>query len=509
MGDRVFTFGPFFFDANRRTLLKRGAPLKIGQRGLSLLEALLAADGRAVSKAELMDAAWQTENIEESNLTVQIAALRKSLGRAKNGEEWIITIQRSGYQFVRHNEGVKHTDLMEDGPTALMAEPSIAVLPFENMSSDPEQDFFADGLAEDLITDLSRVRGLLVIARHSSFSYRDQKLSLGQIARELGIRYIVEGSVRRSTQRIRITAQLIDTESNMQIWAERFDRNLVQVFDIQDEVVGHIIKALANVLPLAKPLVKRRQPNLEAYELFVQGRILSMQSPNDNQTARPLLARACELDPGFAEAQAWLAMNLLFGWMYCYEENSRARVLELAPRAVELDPNNADAQVILGYIMIFDGGGNLAAGRARFEQALKLNPNHADAWLFLADLEVLEGHAQVAVETCKRAFQLNPHPPPYYYWLYSWMLYAARRYDEIVDLFLSTPPQSIGSQRNLAAAFAQLGRIDEARVITSQFMEAVPQFTINSWISVLPFHDEGDRQHFIDGYLLAGFPLQN
>ncbi len=507
MGERTFAFGPFMFDADRRLLAKRGVPLRVGQRAMALLEALLMAKGKAVSKSDLMNAAWQTENIEESNLTVQIAALRKCLGRAKNGEEWIATVQRSGYQFVDHDGRPDSTGAIEQNSAFEIQPPSIAVLPFDNMSSDAEQSYFADGLAEDLITDLSRVPGLRVIARHSSFFYRSQKHNLSQIANELGIRYVVEGSVRRSADRIRINAQLIDATTNMQIWAERYDRNLSEVFVIQDEVVGQIIRALSAVLPRAEPPHKRRAPNLESYDLFARGRILSMQSPNDNLASRPLLERACALDPDFAEAQAWLAMNMLFGWMYCYQEDSRTRVLELAPKAIALDPHNADAHVILGYVLIFNGNGNLAAGRARYEEALRLNPNHADAWLFLADLEVLEGHPQHAIETGKKAFQLNPHPPPYYHWLYSWMLYAARRYEDVVDMFRTTSPQAIGSQRNLAASHAQLGNGHDAKLISSQFMKAVPQFTIQSWVDTLPFQNQDDRQHVIEGYLKAGFPF--
>lgn len=509
MDDRNFAFGPFNYDVRRQLLLKRGAPVSIGQRALAILEALLKANGQTVSKSALMDAVWQSENIEESNLTVQVAALRKCLGRARNGEEWIATTQRSGYRFVDHDAGSHH-----DGGVAPPAadpwkndKPSIAVLPFVNMSSDVEQEYFADGLAEDLITDLSRVPGLLVIARHSSFSYRGKVLDLRQIAIELGVRYIVEGSVRRSADHVRITAQLVDATANAQLWAERFDRKLTQVFELQDEVVAQIIQALSSVLPLAKVPPRRRAPNLEAYDLFIRGRLLSMQSAEDNATARPLLERACSLDPDFAEAHAWLAMNLLFGWMYCYQEDSRAKVLEMAPKAVALDPSNADARVILGYVLIFNGSGDLEGGREQYERALSLNPNHADAWIFLADLEMLEGRADAAVKTGQRAFQLNPHPPPYYQWLYSWMLYGAGRYQEVVDLCESNGDLAIGSQRNLAAALAQLGRTDEAQIIMRRFMDAVPQFTITSWVKTLPFRAAHDRQRFVEGYLKAGFPL--
>ena len=506
MEQRSYRFGPFVFDAQRKRLLKHGSPISVGHRGLALLEALLAADGRAVSKSDLMDAAWQSENIEESNLTVQIAALRKCLGRAHNGEEWIATIQRAGYQFVDHDVGVKPPNSAGAAGVVEVPQPSIAVMPFVNMSSDAEQDYFADGLAEDLITDLSRVAGLRVIARHSSFSYRGRTQDLRSVARELGVQYVVEGSVRRSVDNVRITAQLVNATSNAQIWAERFDRKLAEVFTVQDEVVGRIITALSSVLPLVQALPKRREPSLEAYDLFARGRLLSMQSPDENQSARILLAKACEMDPGFAEAKAWFAMNLLFGWMYCYQEDSRDRVAELAPKAVALDPNNADAHVILGYVLIFNGQGDLAGGRAHYERALQLNPNHADAWLFLADLEVFEGRAETAVVTAGKASQLNPYPPPYYEWLLSWVLYAARRYEDVVEMFQKNSAGTIGSKRHLAASLAQLGRVDEARVITQQFMESVPQFTIKSWIATLPFRNPDDKQHLVEGYLKAGFP---
>jgi adenylate cyclase len=201
----------------------------------------------------------------------------------------------------------------EDGePDAVPTLPqvaSIAVLPFATLSNDAEQEYFAEGLAEDLITDLSKVEGLLVIARHSSFAYRDRSMDLRMIARELGVRYLIEGSVRRAAARVRINAQLIDASSASCLWAERLDRDLADIFALQDEVVGKVINALAHALPSAKPLPKRRVTNLEAYDLFVRGRALATQSLRETRAARPLLARAIEIDPGFAGAHAWLAMS--------------------------------------------------------------------------------------------------------------------------------------------------------------------------------------------------------
>ena len=362
-------------------------------------------------------------------------------------------------------------------------------------------------MAEDLITDLSKVQGLTVIARHSSFAYRGKQIDIRQISRELGVRYVVEGSVRRSAARVRINTQLIDAASNSHVWADRFDCDLTDIFELQDEVIRKIVNALADVLPAGRPTPKRRPLNIEAYDLFAKGRALSMLSPEGNKSAHPLLERACKLDPSFAEAHAWLAMNLLFGWMYCYQENSSEKVLALAQRAVSLDPANADAHVVLGYVLIFGGTGDLVRGREQIEIALNLNPNHADAWIFLADLEVLEGRSQDAVRSGRIAFHLNPHPPSYYYWLFSWILYAARRYEEVVETFHQDEGRTIGSQRNSAGALAQLGRHDEAREMARQFLLAVPQFTISSWAETLPFRDPRDRQHFIDGYLMAGLPI--
>jgi TolB-like protein/Tfp pilus assembly protein PilF len=397
-------------------------------------------------------------------------------------------------------------EALESDPSNAPGRASIAVLPFTNMSSDAEQEFFADGLSEDLITDLSKVSGLFVIARHSTFAYKGKLIDVRQVGRELGVSYVVEGSVRRSALRVRITVQLINARDGSHIWADRFDRDLAEFFALQDEVVGKIVDALATALPLTRPPQKRRAPNLEAYDLFVRGRAQSMQSPEGNRLARPLLERACNLDPDFAESQAWLAMNLLFGWMYCYQEDSREKVLAFAQRAVALDPNNADAHVVLGYVLIFNGAGDLEGGREQFEIALKLNQNHADAWIFLADLEVLEGRPEDAVRDGRQAFRLNPHPPSYYFWLFSWILYAARRYEEVVETFSHDNARAIGSQRLLAGALAQLGRIDEAREVARQFLIAMPQFTIGSWAKSLPIRDPCNLQHFVEGYLKAGLP---
>ena len=385
------------------------------------------------------------------------------------------------------------------------AKPSIAVLPFTNMSSDPEQEFFADGLSEDLITDLSKVAGLFVIARHSSFVYKGRTVDIRQAAQELGVAYVVEGSVRRSASRVRITVQLIDAVRGGHIWADRFDRNLEDVFALQDEVVGRIVTALVDALPAARLPPKRRAPDIAAYDLFVRGRAMTLLTlPDPKRSARPLLEKAIELDPDFADAHAWLAMNLAFQWIDVAEIDERDTILAEAERAVSLDPDNADGYFVRGYALTYNG--NLSAGREQFELALKSNPNHADAWLFLADLEVLDGHPDAALRSVDMAFQLNPYPHPTYYWLRGFALYAARRYEEAVAALQHKSCRETGAQRILAAALAQLGRYDEAREAVLRFLNTFPQFTAESWAKTQPFRKADDLQHFIDGYIKAGLP---
>ena len=389
---------------------------------------------------------------------------------------------------------------------ATREKPSIAVLPFTNMSSDAEQEYFADGISEDLITDLSKIRGLTVIARNSTFVYKGKAIDIRQVAKDLGVIYVIEGSVRRASSRVRVTVQLINASDGSHVWADRFDRNLKDVFAVQDEIVGNVMRALADLIPTAPLPRKRRAPAIAAYDLFVRGRAQSLHLAVANSKARPLLEEACRIDLEFAEAHAWLAMNLHYGWMYCYEEDSRDRASVLAQRAVSLDPDNADAHVILGYLKIFATMPDLEGGREQFTIALNLNPNHADAWIFLADLETLEGRSEEALAAGRNAFRLNPYPPSYYYWLFSWALYAAKRYEEVIDFVRQDDAQALGSQRLLAGALAQLGRLEEAREVGRQFMREMPNFTIRSWVKSLPVRDPRQLDHFVEGYRVAGFP---
>jgi TolB-like protein/class 3 adenylate cyclase len=400
----------------------------------------------------------------------------------------------------------RSSDSRDDEPLTIPSRPSIAVLPFTNMSSDPEQEYFADGLAEDLITDLSKVTGLFVIARNSSFTYKGKPVDIRSIAKDLGVRYVVEGSVRRASARVRINAQLIDAKDNAHLWADRFDRDLAEIFKLQDEVVEKIVTALADVLSGAPSMATRRATNVEAYDLFVRGRALVTQLAEGNRRARPLLEQSIELDPGFAEAHAWLGMSHHFSWAYWGEakEHHSMPALTAAQRAVSLDPGNAVAHAILGDVLIFDGRPD--EGAAELALALRYNPNHADAWAFLGELKAFQGRPMEGIADLRKALRLNPHPPGWYYWLLGLAQYAAGRYEDAIETLRHEATHRMASQRILAASLAQLGRLEEAKVEAAQFLASNPHFSMQHWASTQPFRHDQDRQHFIEGYAKAGLP---
>lgn len=305
--------------------------------------------------------------------------------------------------------------------------------------------------------------------------------------------------------RVRINAQLVDAVNGSHVWADRFDRDLADIFLVQDEVVGKIVSALAGALPSARSLPKRRATNLEAYELFVHGRSLASLSFEDTRAARPLLEKAIELDPGFAAAYAWLAMSHIIGWTYCGEgDEHRMLARSAAQQSMSRDPENADAHIVLGYLRSYEG--ELSEGVAEFEHGLRINPNHADGWALLADLRVLESRAVEGIDCARNGFRLNPHPPGNYYWALGWAQYGAGRYQDAVETLRHKSARGLGAQRILAAALAQLGRLTEAREEARQFLLEFPHFSAQQWGSTQPFRNDTDRRHFIDGYLKAGLP---
>ncbi|ANP88699.1 winged helix-turn-helix domain-containing tetratricopeptide repeat protein [Rhizobium leguminosarum] len=496
-----FAFGPFVLDPAAGTLLRNNDPVAVGHRGVKLLAALVERPGEILGKGELMDAAWPGLAVEEGNLTVQIAQLRKLLGPAADGGEWISTVPRVGYRFtgaIDQRAGVKRK------PLPLPDKPSIAVLPFVNISNDPEQESFADGLTEDLITDLSRMPGLFVIARSSAFAYKGRPMDVRTIAEELGVRYLLQGSARRAAGQVRINAQLVDAVSGNHLWAERFDRNLDHIFAVQDEVTAKIVEALLGRLRAPPP--RNRPKNLEAYDLCVRARKLMDDSPQTAREAHLMLTRAISLDPDYAEPYRWLAINHWMGEVHSGgpTEPTRKTALQLARKAVAIDPNDAGCRWILAYLLAYER--SFAEADAEFAKAIELDPNEADTFAALSDIAVLAGRVGEGLEHIAKAFRLNPFPAGWYYLTLGQAQYAAGQYEAAIETLRRDETYRTSSRRFLAASLAQLGRLEEARAEVELFLVANPHFSTRHWAAAEPFRDARTLAHFIDGYRKSGLP---
>jgi TolB-like protein/Tfp pilus assembly protein PilF len=395
----------------------------------------------------------------------------------------------------------------EPAPLALPDKPSIAVLPFTNMSSDTEYDYFVDGLTEDLITDISRNPGLFVIARNSAFAFKGKSMDVRQIARELGVQYILEGSARRSGGRVRINAQLIDSQRGGHVWAERFDRELEDIFDMQDQVTAQIRDSLVGQLVAPPP--RNRPKNMGAYDLCTRGRALldsSFGLADAMREAMVLLEKAIDLDPGYAEAYRCLALVRNDAWTHSNipVDERRGTVLALAERAVALDPNSSHCHAT--YALLLDYGGQWDASRREHELALALDPNNADAMVMYADFLLFSGQHGKSEELVRRALRINPLPAAWYFMAQGKIQYALGDYEDAVRTLRNPVTYRTASRRYLAASLAQLGRVEDARNEAVLFLASNPMFTISHWVSSTQFGDEATKSHFIEGFRMAGLP---
>ncbi len=384
--------------------------------------------------------------------------------------------------------------------------PSIVVLPFVNMSADAEQSYFVDGLTEDLITDLSKVPELFVIARNSSFAYKGRSIDVRQIARELGVTNVLEGSARRAANRVRINAQLIDARAGGHIWADRFDRDLADIFAAQDEVIGKIVEALVGKLTAVNLKERYRPASLEAYDLCLRGRAAWAHSPEAGVDAIPLFERAIALDPNYADAYRWLAISQSHAWAFMNRPMDSFRQLSLASamRAVELDPDDSGSHWVLASVLLYERRWDESA--KEYELSLRHNPNDADAWAEFSALKFHEGCGLEAIICVEKALRLNPRPPSYYYWTLGLAQYGAGQYEAAVKTLRNEATYRTESRRILAAALAQLGRLEEAREEAKLYLAGNPDFTISHWVETQPYRDIATRDRVTDGMRKAGLP---
>jgi adenylate cyclase len=404
---------------------------------------------------------------------------------------------------------------VEPRPTSrtVPEKPSIAVLPFVNMSADPEQEYFSDGITEDIITELSKFRSLFVIARNSSFSFKGQQLEVKEISRRLGVRYVVEGSVRRTGKRLRISAQLIDAVYDAHIWAERYDRGLEDIFAVQDEVTGAIVTAIEPELASAERNRARRKvpESLDAWECYQRGLWhLYRYRAEDSIKAQEFFRRAIEVDPNFGPAHAALAYAVYYEvieGLVSAPDDWISRALEAARTAVILDERDSFGHMVLGRVLLAHG--ELDASTAACEMALELNPNDANAHYGVGLALCFAGRPEAAMPKVDEALRLNPHDPGAwaFLWLRSHALTMLRSYDEALvwaRKAVRQPNATLWAFAGEAVALAHLGRIDEARTALDRALTVKPDLSADFFESVLPWKDPAHLEHYIDGLRRAG-----
>jgi TolB-like protein/DNA-binding winged helix-turn-helix (wHTH) protein len=484
--------------------------LPAGRTALDILGLLVEHAGEVVESEEIRRIVWRGKTVEDANLATQIFHLRESVGRNR-----IQTVSGRGYRFVgsvkrlngdagsANPETTQNIEPPPSAPTlatkdgetkavsigatstvskppaalALPDKPSIAVLPFQNMSGDPEQEYFADGMAEEIVTALSRIRWLFVIARTSSFTYKNQMIDVRRVGHELGVGYVLEGSVRKAGGRVRIAAQLIETQTGAHLWADRFNGSLEDIFELQDQIAVNVAGVIEPALQAAEIRRSTERPtnDLTAYDLYLRSLSLSWEWEKDAVVrSLDLLERAIERDPHYGSALAHAATRLhdlhVNGWTDD-PGTSRQRGIDFARRALQIaddDPNVlTEAAYVLGYF-----GEDIHAAIALVDRALELNPGFARGWQKSGWLRLWTGHPDLAIEHFKTALRLNPREQRANPFMGIGVAhFFARRFEEAKVTLLQSlqeKPSWAPTYRFLASCYAHMGQLDDARVAVTR-----------------------------------------
>jgi adenylate cyclase len=382
--------------------------------------------------------------------------------------------------------------------------PSIAVLPFANMSGDPEQEYFSDGITEDLITDLSKISGLFVIARNSVFTYKGKAVKVEKVGQELGVKYVLKGSVRKVKNRVRITAQLVDTTTGGHLWAERYDRDLRDILALQDEVTQKIVTALVVKLTEDEQerLVRKGTDSLEAYDYTLRGMNYFFRFTKEaNARARQMFEKATDLDPKYALAHTWLGWTHWLDYSFGWSQNPKSLegAFELAQRATSLDDSVSEAHALLGKVHLWKRQHDLAI--AELEKTLSLNPNYADGLTGLGEALYFAGRPEEAIGLVKKAMRLNPKYPVWYLLNLGHAYFLTGRYEEAITTLkrvINRNPNFWPAYIYLAASYVELGQEEKSRIEASELLRINPNFSLEAGRKRLPYKDKAVLEHLFD-----------
>jgi TolB-like protein len=518
-----YLFDGHILDTDRRELYRGSEPVAVEPQVFDLLVCLVQRCDRVVSKDDLIASVWGGRIVSDSTLTSRINAARKAIGDSGEEQKLIRTLARKGLRFVgvvrvqpgggepAHPSGPSRERTHEPG-LPLRDRPAIAVLPFINMSGDPEQEYFSDGVSEDIITALSKLRWFFVIARNSSFIYKGRAVHMKQIAEELGVDYVVEGSVRRSGDRVRITTQLNDVATGSHIWAERYDRSVADVFTTQDEITEAIVAAIEPQLYAAENFRARRKPpeSMDAWDLMM--RALSHYwrvTQQDNLAAQALLEKAIAIDPSYGQALGVLAASYLFsahmGWADMATVGSTAQ--RAALKAIMADSEDPWAHLALGGVHLFER--RFDDSLTEFELALRLNPNFWLAQGYYGLALCYCGRWEEGDVAARRALRLSPRDPlsAIYCGITAYAQFLGGNYDEAMRLAREGIRQRsdfVGAHRVLTAAAGMAGQAEVATAALQELRRAQPNISL-AWITkYMPIKLDADRTHYLDGFRRAG-----
>jgi TolB-like protein len=508
----LLAFGDYRLDIERRELRRGGEIVSLEPKAFDLLTCLVRHRDRVVTKDDLLQEVWAGRIVSEAALTTRINAVRRALGDDGTAQRLVCTFTRKGVRFIGDvtelPDPATQAAIRTTDPLPLPDKPSIAVMPFQNISGEPEQEYFADGMVEEIITALSRIRWLFVIARNSSFTYKGQAIDVKRVGRELGVRYVLEGSVRKSGNRVRISGQLIDAQTGAHLWADRFDGLIEDVFELQDKIAINVAGVIEPALQAAEIARSANRPtnDLTAYDLYLRGLALFWPATKERIfEALGLFEQAIAIDPRYGPALAWAAMChqrlVVEGWAE-EPETSRRKAGDLARQALQMGQNDSGILVSAAQVLARFGE-DIGAMIGLADRAVALNPSYARGWFASGHLRLWAGQSDLAIAHVETGLRLSPRERtgvPLF--AIGQAHFFKHRFEEAAAKLLLSIQDHPGfppAYRSLAACYAHMGRLEEARAIIARLRAITPLLVATD----MAFRDPENRELLLSGLRLA------